>query len=372
MMITLIATHSFPIPFENHHTGDVVIANLARSLEDLGHEVNLCAPKGPNSYQPNKGRFLEMRGSYGAYPPSAQECEQEAYNLYLDIFKQSDIVHDFSIGKTIVANLNNIGYKNTTCTLMGGPWTHSYPPRNLITWSASHRNRVLRGATDYENTPTPDLAGPPQFAVKEAKIVNGGIDTDYYSPLYDSDKKDFFLWMNRWHPAKGYKQAIEIAKVSGIELVLMGEHPDREKFDFQRQCALEAVELSKNLPNIKVGWLPPDPHHHDTKIQFYRQAKALLYTVQFNEPFGLSQAEALACGTPVIGTNYGSVSEVISHGETGFVCQNNTESFVNAISKINTISSINCRTEAVKRFDRLVMAKNYLGFYERVMAGDNW
>lgn len=369
MRISIISTHSFPITKEGTvtHTGDVVIADLVRSLDELGHTVYFCAPEG--SYCPPNGHALSMRPSFGKYPPSSIDCEMEAYQKHHNIFEQCDIVHDFSVTKCITTSLYHTGHRNVIQTIMGGAWTHDYPPHNLVVWSKSHRDRVLRGATDYEGTSTPDLAGHTGKPVKDAHIVNGGVDTDFYNPSFD--KKDYFLWLNRWHPAKGYRLAIEIAKQTGIKLIMSGEHPNNEMFDYQKQCALEAIELAKNCPNITFQYLSKDPDHHTSKRESYQQAKALLYPNDFLEPWGLAMDESLACGTPVIGTNFGSVSEKIENGINGFVCSN-IEDFITSIKNIEFVDPKKCRDIAVSKFDRKVMAANYIKEYEKVIKGESW
>lgn len=370
MKIGVISTHSFPITASGTitHTGDVVIADLVRSLNDLGHEVYFAAPDG--SHIPTNGKLLPMMASFGKYPPSSQECEEDCFNKHVNSFLECDIIHDFSVSKIITEKLFALGKNNLISTIMGGAWTHEYSPKNLVVWTQSHRNRVLRGATDYENTLTPNMAGAPQKPVKEVHVVNGGVDTNFYTPTYN--KKDFYLWMNRWHETKGYKMAIEVARKTGIKLVMAGEHPDREMFDYQKKCALEAIELAKDLPNVSFFWLPPDPDHHIAKRELYRQAKALLYTVQFHEPFGLSQTEALSCATPVIGTNYGSVPEIIKSGITGYVSNNNLDEYCEIVKKSDKLNYSECRKDAVSRFDRLVMAKNYLTEYQNIIDGKVW
>ena len=369
MKIGIASTHSFPIGLRGPvtKTGDVVIMDLAIALSQMGHEVSLFTPDG--GYCPPGVTIYPMKCSFGKYPPSGEECELDCFNKYTDVLNSLDIFHDFSVTKIITNKLNEIGHKNNISTLMGGAWTHVYDPTNLIVWSESHRYRVLNGFTDFHETPLDGLAGsnkPPLNT--DAHIVMGGIDTEYYCPTYD--KKDYFLFMGRWHPARGYKFAIDIARANpDIEFVMAGEHPDRELFEYQRNCALEAVELTKELPNVRFEWLPADPDHHDAKKALYQGAKAFLYSVQFHEPFGLSQAESLACGTPVIGTNYGSVPEVIEHGVTGFVCENSVQSFTDAIYKINEINPQTCREHAVNRFDRKVMAENYLIEYNSIING---
>lgn len=206
--------------------------------------------------------------------------------------------------------------------------------------------------------------------MKDVHVVYGGIDTSWYTPTYKKD--GFFLWMNRWHKAKGYDVAIELAKATGIELVMSGEHPDREWHDVQRKCVAEAQDLASGLPNVRFEWLPADPDHHLAKRDLYRKAKALLYTVQFQEPFGLSQAESLACGTPVIGTRFGSVPEVVEDGLTGYVRSNSIEDLATALPLIDSINPSICRNQAIKRFDKSVMAKSYLIEYQSVIDGNVW
>lgn len=366
MKIGLIATHSFPIPYKTH-TGDTVITDLGRTLVELGHQVNLYAPTG--TICPG-AQIKPIRAAYGKFPPSPEQCEQECYDDYLYLLNKEDIIHDFSINKRVSENFFGANKNNCISTLLGGVWTHPNPPLNIVVWTEAMRLRGIRGGTDYENTPTPNADMREFSSIKDAHVVHGGIDTQYYFPTYN--KKSYFLWMNRWHRAKGYHIAIQLARETGIELVMAGTHPNDELMEHQKNCALEALELAKDLPNIKFKWLLPDPLHHESKRKLYQEAKALLYTVQFQEPFGLSQVESLACGTPVIGINFGSVSEVIDDSITGYVCENNMTSLLSAIQKINMIRPEICREIAVKKYDRFTMAKNYLHQYNEVLNGNGW
>lgn len=367
MKIGIIATHSFPIPYPNLHTGDVVILNMAKALELLGHTVTMYAPEYTDFHN-----LKIMKASFGKYPPSSQECELECYYNNIDNLYNQDIIHDFSVTKQITKTMNENGFKNTCCTLMGGAWTQDWEPNNLIVWSKSHRDRVLRGATDYEGTPTPNLAGAAGKPVNKVDFVYGGVDTNFYTPADGS--KDYLLWMGRWHPVRGYHLAIELAKYintySNTKVVIAGEHPDNEMFEYQKKCALEAERLAKNVPNVELVWLPKDPDHHIVKRELYRNAKAFLYTVQFQEPFGLSQVESMACGTPVIGTNFGSVPEVVEHGKTGFVINNNLNQFDTACRYIHKISREECRKRAVNNFDCKNMAQSYLEKYRSIINGN--
>ncbi len=374
LKIGIVATHNWPVPYKVH-TGDHFYALLARGLDELGHEVTFFAPDG--SYVPPHGRQLTMPCAWGGPTPTATACEQECFNTYADVFRGQDIVHDFSIGQAIVANLYSEGYKNTITQRLGGQWTYLSPPRNILVASHAMRARALRGASDHENTILHFSAGAdkPSIPLKDAHVVNHGIDTDFYTPTYK--KGNFFLWLGRWHHVRGFPLAIQLAKDTGIELVMAGEHPDREvgcqtTLDYQRGCCLDAVMSAGDAPNIHFEWLPPDPDHHTAKRELIQAAKALLFPVQFHEPFGLMQAEALACGTPVIGTNYGSVPEVINDGITGFVVNNSIQAFADVLGKVDQIIPAVCREQAVRRFDYKVMTQNYLREYQLVLDGKFW
>lgn len=369
MKIGIVATHSFPIPWKTH-TGDVVILDLAAGLAKLGNDVTIYAPNGTKV--PEGCRFFPMPCAWGKYPPTAESCEMACYEANKDPLMAEEIVHDFSVSKQI-AKMMLWGGKNTLATVLGGTWRNVVPPMNVAVWSEAMRQRGMRGACDYENTRFSQWMDCGQPAIRDAKVVYGGINCDLYNDVdQGTKKKDFYLWMNRWHPAKGYAMAIEFGLQTGAEVVMAGEHPDNETYEFQRDCANEAVRMAKGASNIHFEFLPGDPRHHTRKRQLYCEAKALLYTVQFHEPFGLSQVEALASYTPVVGTRMGSVPEVIDNGVTGVVCDNDLKSLVEAVELSKNILPSNCRTVAVERFSRMVMAQNYLKLYRDVIEGRSW
>lgn len=369
MKIGIVATHSFPIPWKTH-TGDVVILDLAHGLRMLGNEVTVYAPEG--TVIPDGCRLLPMPCAWGKYPPTAAECEMGCWSRNGEELRREDIVHDFSVSKSIARNLIREG-RNTIATPLGGTWRDLGRPMNVAVWSQAMRGRGMRGASDYEGTNFHMWQDDHQPPIKDARVVFGGIDCDLYDdPDRGSKKENFLLWMNRWHPAKGYMMAIQVARETGAEVVLAGEHPDNETYSFQANCAREAVKAAEGMGNVHFEFLPGDPDHHAKKREMYRRAKALLYTVQFHEPFGLSQVEALASWTPVIGTALGSVPEVIEHEVTGFVLDNQVEYVARAVHRISEISPATCRTEAVARFSRMVMAQNYLALYRDIIEGRGW
>jgi glycosyltransferase involved in cell wall biosynthesis len=356
------------VPYKNF-SGDYFYCLLAKALDDMGHDVTFIAPEG--SYCPPNGKLMPMMCSYSLFNPSAYECEADAFYKYKDFLKTQDMIHDFSLEKTICNKMIEIGYKNVIPNILGAPWHEKIPNINVITPSKSMLDRGLRGASDYENTPTPNFDGNiKQFAIKSGKFVHLGIDTQYYYPTYN--KKDHFLWFGRWHHTRGFLKAIEFAKTTGINLIMAGRAPENEMFEYQKNCALEALEAAKNCSNIEFHFLPEGDAHHEYKRKLFQEAKAALNTVQFQEPFGLSQIEIMSCGTPIIANNYGSTPEIIEDKINGVVVENSIESWIKALDPINKIDYKTCREIAVKKFDYKVMAQNYIKEYREIMKGNSW
>lgn len=362
--IALISTNTFSTPPTPGYGGEVAIYHLAKSLDELGHSVNLYAT--PGSYEPPHGRLFFQRFSYNKWPEFILH-EKEIYPMYRKDLLAVDVIHDFShSGATVESAYHQDARTNFVKTLLGGVYNNYNPAMNAIVWSQSWRERALRGATDYEGTEWEKLGGY-TGRLKDCHVVYGGTDTDFYVP--GDERGEEFLWFTRWHPSKGYHVAIELAKRTGIPLVLTGDHPDDAVSPDHRQGALHAMELAKGADNIRFEWLPKEGHH-ERKRELLQRAKALLYPVQFQEPFGLVMIEALSCGTPIIGTNLGAVPEVV--GSSGIVVPNMLNDLAVAVQDIGKIRPEDCRRDAVERFDRRIMARAYVDEYRKVMNGEVW
>jgi len=135
-----------------------------------------------------------------------------------------------------------------------------------------------------------------------AATVYHGIDIDSFS-FREHLKGDYLLFFGRIHPDKGTKEAIEIAKEAGRRLIIAGIVQDQDYFD----CC---VKPCLNEPGVEfIGSVGPD-----RRDEVLGNALALLHPIHFAEPFGLSVVESMACGTPVIAFNKGSMPELIEHG----------------------------------------------------------
>ncbi|MDC6351958.1 glycosyltransferase family 4 protein [Zeaxanthinibacter sp. PT1] len=169
-------------------------------------------------------------------------------------------------------------------------------------------------------------------------------------------KKDYLLYFGRIHPDKGTHEAIAIARKAGMPLLIAGLVQD------------EAYYHSKVLPylddhqSIYLGNVGPEQ-----RAKLLGEANALLHPISFEEPFGLSVAEALMCGTPVVAYHRGSMAELIRHGKTGFLVFDQ-EGAVEAIKNLHHISPIHCREDAMHRFGIETMIKAYMETYKAILS----
>jgi glycosyltransferase involved in cell wall biosynthesis len=104
----------------------------------------------------------------------------------------------------------------------------------------------------------------------------------------------------------------------------------------------------------------------DQKRLWYRHAMATLFPIQWGEPFGLVLIESMACGTPIIAFNKGSVPEIVIHGQTGFVV-NTIDEMINAVKDLHLISPSDCRTHIKDNFSVASMAGKYTELYQRIL-----
>ncbi len=177
--------------------------------------------------------------------------------------------------------------------------------------------------------------------------VYHGIDTDKFT-FNPQPADDYLLYYGRVHPDKGTKEAVEIARAVGSRLVIAGIIQDQGYFDqyvkpFLREGKLEYIG--------SVGG--------DKRNDLLGNATALLHPISFNEPFGLSVVEAMACGTPVIAFNKGSMQELIVHGVNGFLAEG-IEEAIEYTGNVGSINRYSCREHVERHFTKEVMAQRYI------------
>jgi hypothetical protein len=186
--------------------------------------------------------------------------------------------------------------------------------------------------------------------------VHNGIDIDMYELRQEKD--DFVLFLGRAAPDKGWRRAVEAAVLAGERLVSAVKIAD----------PAEEEEWETNIKPI----MPPDFEvlgeiAHDHKVDLLQRAKAVLFPIDWPEPFGLVMVEAMTGGTPVIGTPRGSVPEVIEDGVTGWIVdvQGYPERAAERLSRLAEIDPRACRERVQRLFSKDAMVAGYERAFER-------
>jgi glycosyltransferase involved in cell wall biosynthesis len=183
--------------------------------------------------------------------------------------------------------------------------------------------------------------------------IHHGIDLGEFELTQASG--DYLLFFGRIHPDKGTVEAIDVAEQTGMPLVIAGIVQDRSYFE-------QLVE--PRLDGERVRYVGPvGPSRRGALLG---EARALLHLVNFDEPFGFSVVEAMACGTPVIARRRGSMAEIIRHGENGFLVDTREEAAA-AVVASSTLDRATVRSSVEERFDVERMVDDYLALYRRVV-----
>ncbi len=185
-----------------------------------------------------------------------------------------------------------------------------------------------------------------------ATVYNGIESADF---PFESNVSNYLLFFGRIHPDKGAYEAIQIARQAGKTLILAGLVQDEAYFDQKVKPFIDDRSV------FYMGNVGSD--HRKTLLG---KALALLHPIRFEEPFGLSVAEAMFCGTPVIAFNRGSMSELVPDGKAGFLVHTVDEA-IQAVGKIGQINRQECRQWAQAMFSKEKMVNSYLNVYERVL-----
>jgi glycosyltransferase involved in cell wall biosynthesis/mannose-6-phosphate isomerase-like protein (cupin superfamily) len=183
--------------------------------------------------------------------------------------------------------------------------------------------------------------------------IHHGIDVAQFP--YREDAGDYLLFFGRIHHHKGVHEAIEVARRTRKRLLIAGIVQDEVYFKEQVEPHIDGSRVEY------LGSVGPEQRQ-----EVLGGALALLHLIHFDEPFGLSVVESMACGTPVIAYGRGSMPEIIRDGSTGFIVAD-TDAAVQAVDRIDSLDRRTCRDEVEERFTCQQMARAYLDVYQRIL-----
>ena len=184
------------------------------------------------------------------------------------------------------------------------------------------------------------------------RTVYHGIDIEKFCLV--KDRGDYLVYFGRIHPDKGTREAIQVAKLTKKKLVIAGIIQDRPYYE-------KYVEPQLGDDVCYIGSVGPEERN-----KVLGNAYALLHPIFFSEPFGLSVVEAMACGTPVLAFNKGSMPEIIQNGINGFLVAN-VEEMADKTNAIQNISREICRQMVETRFTQQIMVKAYIDVYKEIL-----
>ena len=205
--------------------------------------------------------------------------------------------------------------------------------------------------SDAQRAPLPRL--------RWVATIHHGLPRELHSPV--ASPGGYLAFLGRLSPEKGCEAAVAIARRAGVPLRVAGKL-DRDDEPYWRRAVLPAVERGELAYVGEIGG--------GAKDAFLGGALALLFPIDWPEPFGLVMIEAMACGTPVIAFRRGSVGEVVDDGVTGFVVDD-VEGAVQAVERVRSLDRRRVRAGFEARFTVERMTEDYLGVYRDVLEGEH-
>lgn len=344
MRIGLIAPPWVPVPPPAYGGTEVVIDNLARGLQDLGHDVRLFTVGESKCPVQTDYLYPVAIGPMGATVPEAAHV-LAAYESFADM----DIIHDHTSLGALLAGLKGMRTPPVVHTHHTSYTGETLP---ILTEIAKHASLI---AISHSQARQARIQGGADIAA----VIHHGIDLDVYTAGQGGG--GYLMFIGRMSPDKGVHHAVRIAKKAGRRLIMSAKMRDAHEVDYFKT----EVEPLLDPDDEKPSEIPLE-----RRIALLQGADALLNPITWREPFGLVMAEALACATPVLAFPNGSAPEIIDPGRTGYLCPDEGE-MISAIDRVGELDRSQCRAAAERRFSLQRMARDHERLYRRVMERES-
>jgi glycosyltransferase involved in cell wall biosynthesis len=350
MKIALIAPPWYPIPPIGYGGIEIVVADLAQGYRAAGHEVVLIAPgdsKVDVPLIPIVDRHVGLELPDDEREALIADLTQKQFQIALDT--GAEMVHDHTDWR------HPIDYPIPVARTVHGPNAElavrlyadlTKTGDNFIGISERQRELFRDAATR--------LLGSPE-AIRFAGVVHNPIDVS--SVPFESRKQPYALFLGRCDWEKNPEASIRVARAAGMKLkmALRVNSYERPYFEEHVEPLLGPdVEL---LPEISPS----------EKYELLAHAQVILFTSQWEEPFGLVMTEGAACGTPVIAFRRGAAPEIIIDGVTGFLVDTEEE-MVAAVGRAGMIDPYVCRRHMESQFSPKICADKYVRIFREIQA----
>jgi glycosyltransferase involved in cell wall biosynthesis len=339
MRIAILSPVWFAVPPTGYGGIELIVSLLADGLVDAGHEVTLFA----------SGDSLTKANLESVFPKAPSELIgrsvpelRHALACYTRA-DEFDVINDHS-GMPAAA-LGGV-VRTPVLHTVHGP-LDGEPGQIYRSIQEVSPNVGLISISLNQRRPAPELPW--------AANIPNALDFSLYP--CKPHRGDYLLFLGRMSPDKGAHRAIAVAMELGLPLKMAGKKRERK----EEQYFAEYVE-----PHLgrSIEWLGEVPH--GTKVELLQDARATLFPIEWEEPFGLVMIEAMACGTPVIATRHGAVPEVIEHGRSGLIVDHYRE-MPAALELADELDPLECRHYVEERFAPERMVNDYLDAYREAV-----
>lgn len=312
---------------------------FAKEYQRLGHEIHLLVTEGSKI----PGCIIHSIGKEG-FPPGNFRMRKAMISAWLFLNKHGsefDIIHNFGRLAYLIPVLH-------------------MPVKKIMTYGREISSRNIHmikklGSKSLVFTACSENLLSRVTAEGEWKVIYNAIDFTNYTIKAFVNNDAPLIFLGRIETIKGCHIAIDIAKLTGNKLIIAGNisplKDEQAYFEKHIRPHIDGINI------IHLGAV-----NDQQKNEWLGKAKALLFPIEWNEPFGIVMIEAMACGTPVIAFEHGSVKEVIDEGITGFKVHSREE-MIHAVNKIEQINREGCRQQAEERFDARGIADQYLNVF---------
>ena len=340
MRIAQVAPLFESVPPKLYGGTERVVSYLTEELVRMGHDVTLFA-----------SGDSETSASLIAACPRA---------LWRDECCRETLPHHVRLMELVFQDVSRFDVIQFHCDYLHFPLLRRQPCPSVTTLHGQlYLPDLLPLFKEFPEVPLVSISNnqrlPMAWANWQATVYHG-LPRDLYK--FHEKSGEYLAFLGRVSPEKRLDRAIAIARASGMRLKVSAKIYPEER-DYFKKTLEPLLQESESLVEF-IGEID-----HRQKEEFLGNAHALLFPIDWPEPFGLVMIEAMACGTPLIGWHNGSVPEVIDDGLTGFIV-NSVEEAVLAVRRIENLSRLTCRRVFEERFDAARMARNYVEVYQRL------